>query len=86
MKLQIDFDKKTIKIENDVNLGLLIDKLKIHLPEYKEYKLLMNTKIEYITLPNYNYRYPYITWSSTSTAPINKDSYNSGILNVKLDE
>lgn len=41
MKLQIDTDKKTIKIEEKINLGELIDKLSMLFPNdlYKEYSI-----------------------------------------------
>ncbi len=46
MKLLIDTENKVIKIEENVNLGELIEKIKKLLPgEWKEYKLEANTQI-----------------------------------------
>ena len=44
MKLQIDTTEKTIKIEEEINLGELTDKLEKLLPngEWREYKLLQS--------------------------------------------
>ena len=46
MKLFIDTENKVIKIEEKVNLGELIEKIKKLLPgEWKEYKLEANTQM-----------------------------------------
>lgn len=69
MKLQIDTDKKIIKIEEKVNLGEFIDKLYTLFPneDYKEYS------IEFIIINNYTnpiYEQPYIN-------PWNQPKYNN---------
>lgn len=47
MKLQIDFDKKIIKVEDNVNLGELVEKLQAMLPEWKTWKLETNVTINW---------------------------------------
>jgi hypothetical protein len=47
MKLQIDTQEKTIKIEEDINLGELIDKLTSMLPEWREYRLQHTTIVNW---------------------------------------
>ena len=64
MKLQIDTDKKTIKIEENINLKKLIDSIKKLFPdkEWEGYELQTNTTIlnwsspVYIT-PKYDWSY-----------------------------
>ena len=58
MKLQLDFDKKTIKIEGDVKLDSFFDKIKKILPDWKKWKLETNTQIVGWGNPVYIDRYP----------------------------
>lgn len=53
MKLQLDFDLKTILIEDDVNLGEFIKKIKKVIPEWKEWSFKTNTTINYNSYPWY---------------------------------
>lgn len=64
MKVQIDTDAKTIKLENEVSIGKLIEFLeRLNIDtDWKEYKLLTNTVIkwnEYPTIIYRDYHYPY---------------------------
>ena len=59
MKIQLDYDTKTITLEDNVNLGEFFDKIKNILPDFKEWKLETKTVINWnnpITIP-YN---PYV--------------------------
>lgn len=56
MRLQIDFSRKTIKLEDDVNLKEFFDKIKEFIPDYEKYTLENNSKIEGTV---YNYNTPY---------------------------
>lgn len=54
MKIQIDTDNKTIKVEEDINIKNLISLLKKLLPkEWEKFTLKTNTTID-------NWNYPYI--------------------------
>ena len=65
MKLQIDTQAKSIKIENDIKLSVLISNLKKMFPnnEWKNFTLVTNTIIEHwsspIIIKEYPRRYPY---------------------------
>lgn len=60
MKLQIDTEKKTIKIESDIKLSLLIKTLKAMLPnDWKDFTLQTNTTIQHWTNPIIWGGYPY---------------------------
>jgi len=39
MKLQLDFDEKTVSIERDVDAGELVKAMKNLLPDWKEWKI-----------------------------------------------
>jgi hypothetical protein len=45
MKIQLDYDSKTITIEDNVNLGEFVKKVEKILPEWKEWKLITKTEI-----------------------------------------
>ena len=45
MKLQLDFSKKVITIENSVNLNDFFKKIKNILPDWKDWKMDTNTNI-----------------------------------------
>lgn len=62
MKLQIDFDKKTIKIEDAVNFGTLVERLQSLLTDWKDYTIFTNTKIEWREYPVYKYKNPFDNW------------------------
>lgn len=71
MKLQLDTQNKTVKIEGTVNLEELFETLKRFLPkgEWKQFSLEANTTIEWvnpITVPYYPYYplNPYPWWDS----------------------
>lgn len=66
MKLQLDTNAKTIKVEEDVNISELISKLKKLLPkgEWKEYTLHSNTKIEWYSYPIITYDYIRPWWEN----------------------
>lgn len=88
MKLQIDFDKKTIKIEDTVNLGTLVEKLTEMFPDWKDYTLLVNTKIEWHTYPIYRPYWSYNTFDTvigTITNTNNKNIYVAPNNNLTKD-
>lgn len=49
MKIQIDTDKKVLRLESDVNLGEFMSKIKVLFPDgqWKEYKLETNVEIQW---------------------------------------
>lgn len=49
MKIQLDFSKKIITIEEDVNLKILFDKVETIIPDWKDWTLKTNTTIEWNT-------------------------------------
>lgn len=66
MKLQIDTEKKTFKLESSQNLGEFIDKIQAMFPDWKEYKLETNVTINWSSAPTiiYRDRYPYWPYNS----------------------
>lgn len=60
MKLQIDTKAKSIKIENDIKLSVLISNLKKMFPnnEWKDFTLVTNTIIEHWSSPIVIKEYP----------------------------
>lgn len=70
MKLQIDFDKQTIKVEDNVSLGKLIETIEKMIPDWKEWKLETNVTINWsnpIVIEKYRpYRNPF-TWYGEPT-------------------
>jgi len=64
MKIQLDFDRKIIKLESSSNLGELFDKIEKILPDWKEWKLETNTVINWNTYPIYPYRMPYYNFQT----------------------
>ncbi len=90
MKLQIDTDKKVLRLESDVNLGAFMVKLKVLFPDgaWKDYKLETNVDIQW-TNPIYIDRWhkPTYPWWPT-TIPITYTSGNAemkGVLNNSMD-
>lgn len=74
MKIQIDYDTKTVTLDNNVNLGEFMVKIKVILPDWKDWKLNTNTNIVYPSSPiliERPYRPwwqgPLVTYSGTST-------------------
>ena len=66
MKLQLDFTSKTITIEDNVNLGDFIKKMKVLLPDLLEWTLITNTIINNWSNPIYIERsltYPRWDWA-----------------------
>jgi hypothetical protein len=51
MRLSIDTIAKTLKLENDINLGEFIEKIQTFLPDWKEYKLITNCTINWYNTP-----------------------------------
>lgn len=86
MKFQIDFDKKTIKVESNVNLGELVEKLQTMIPEWKTWKLETNVTINWsnpVTIikeekPSWPWNQPYYTsgWFTTYTGESTSITYN----------
>lgn len=61
MKIQLDTEKKTIKIEEDASLEKLMSFMQATFPDnWKEYKVLTNTIINWTTYPQYVW--PNWTW------------------------
>ncbi len=90
MKIQIDTDHKTIKIENDVSIEKLLNTLKKLFPnnEWKEFTLQTNTVIERFHSPIVveKWREPYYPWWSTRYYSQNMDHSLSSKLMAKSDD
>lgn len=100
MKLQLDTTAKTIKIEESVNLGELINSLEKLLPDglWKEFKLETNTIINWnnpIVIDKYVPYVPYVQpwWNkpyimynnlSTTTDATNRANLVYGVYNVEI--
>jgi|SRR6478736_5615492 len=62
MKLQIDTELKTIKLESQTNLKEFFEKIQNFLPDWAEYKLETNVTINWGAYPVYRdpwYTHPY---------------------------
>lgn len=59
MKIQIDDSKKTITLDNGVNMGEFFKKIKVIVPDWEEWSLETNTVISNWGNPIYIDRYPY---------------------------
>ena len=85
MKLQIDFDNKIIKLESDINLGEFIEKIEKMFPDWKEYKLQNNVKIEwhsYPVYPTYPRWYNGILYTAGSAATLTTSNNSLAIGNT----
>lgn len=86
MKIQIDFDKKVIKLESNVNIKDFFDIIKLE--DWKDYTLETNTVINWNMYPYYVYPYlqkPYeinCTSSTTPSTTLTNSNINKGISNV----
>lgn len=93
MRIQLDTDKKTIKIEEDVLLEKLIETLERFLPkgEWKKFTLEVNAKIYQWNEPIIIRQYPYTPWwespwiCSNGKSDTKEVSYNlnSGVYNIE---
>lgn len=60
MKIQLDFTDKIIKVENTVSLDEFFKKIKVLLPDWKEWKLETPQSITYYNSPIiWDWRQPY---------------------------
>lgn len=73
MKLQIDTELKTVKIEGQVNLKEFTERIKTILPDWEDYKLETNTVIQnwnnpFVVpyVPFAPYTRPYYPWTYLS--------------------
>lgn len=92
MKIQLDTDNKTIKLENDILLEKLVKTLDSLLPnkEWKKYTLQTNTTIEHWHSPTIirekyiepYYPRPWVAWYATT--PLNGGSLTNN-LSAKTD-
>ena len=90
MKIQLDFDNKVVKVEDNVNLHEFIKTVKKLLSEWKEWDIATNSKIEWVPyyLPYWNNE-PYVYYTTdtepifTST-PLNLGELTSGVINVEI--
>jgi len=91
MKLQIDTDKKVVKIDNSAKIKDILDTLKKILPDYEDYILESNTTIveweKPIYIPKYVPYQPY--WYRTNDVWLECKSDNAtlcvdkGIYNIE---
>jgi hypothetical protein len=93
MKIQLDTEKKTVKIEDNILLGEFIDRIKLILPNktWKEFTLLTGTIVEwinpyYIPYPVYPtipvrpnlFTAPWITYTTGTVSLGSSNSVQSG--------
>ena len=85
MKLEINLDKKTIKLENEVNIGKFLTAIETMFPnDFKEFTLETGTKIVYHEYPIYRYHPSYSMWDRWYTTPgITYTSGTSSLNNMK---
>ncbi|MBS3775803.1 MAG: hypothetical protein KGY70_11490 [Bacteroidales bacterium] len=91
MKIQLDYDNKMLTVENNVNLGELMEKIKQVLPDWKKWTL--ETKTEVIWNNPVVVREPYnpyyfnwpIIWCDDSTAGVSIDNTFTGYQKVQLE-
>ena len=92
MKIQLDFDRKVIKVENNVNFGEFMKKIKQIFPngEWKEFDLETNVSLNWH--PQYTYikplrwvspNEPFITYCNGITTEIENISTTTGIVNIE---
>ncbi len=62
MKLQIDTEAKTVKIDELVNISELVKVLRKMLPDWKEYSIMSDVVWSYPLYPSY----PYYMWDTGS--------------------
>lgn len=92
MKLQLDTTKKTIKLEEDIKLSLLIDTIKKLLPnnEWKQFTLQTNTTIGYWNSPVIIKEYPsypqypwYVKYNSTTGESLKNIGLHNEMMSLK---
>ena len=97
MKIQLDTEKKVIKVEEAVNLGELTETLERLLPngEWKDFKLETQTQINWtspIIIKEYPYnpkpwwQQPWITYGADSIdlkSQVTNYSLKSGVFNIE---
>ncbi len=72
MKIQLDYDNKTVSIEDNVDLGDFVDKIRKILPDWREWKLETKTEIIWsqpTVIREHPWRIPWYTeptWVTTS--------------------
>jgi len=84
MKIQIDTEKKVLRLESDVNLEEFMRKIKLLFPngQWKEYKLETNVEIQWQN-PVYIDRWHYPTYPWTN--PIWYETNSETIYGVGID-
>jgi hypothetical protein len=85
MKLQLDTDKRTIKVEEDVVLQKLIMGLEKLFPddEWKTYTLLTGSTITWTTYPTYIYKWDQPSWDPWYvTSGTNTVNFDDKVLTV----
>lgn len=68
MKLELDYDNKTVKVGDYIDLEKFIDAVKEILPKWKEWKIIPNTNTEYV--PYYPVYPTYPTYEVTTISGI----------------
>lgn len=87
MRIQLDTENKTIKIEEDASLEKLINFMQATFPEnWKEYKVLTNTIISWTTYPQYVW--PNWSWNPhqiTCGASTTSNTFTNGTYNLEIN-
>lgn len=90
MKLQLDFYNKIIKLENNVNLGEFLSKIKEIIPEWESWKLETNVSITWnsptkiIEVEKNPYNRPLTPWYEEWITCNFNNSVTYGICNVEI--
>jgi len=53
MKLELDYDNKTVKVNDYIDLEKFIDAVKDILPDWKKWRIIPNSNTEYVPYPYY---------------------------------
>ena len=84
MKVQLDFDSKEIRLENGINLGEFISKIKKVLPNHKEWTLISNSVIHWNTFSKIVYPYDTTPFYYDTNTPV-YSGLNTGTYNVEMN-
>lgn len=85
MKLQLDYDKKEIRLEKNVNLGEFVQKIKHILPDWKEWTIDTNVEIVFNS-PTRIIERPYWYWQPYTTCSTSTDNTTSLNVSETLSE
>jgi len=87
MKIQLDYDSKKITVEQATNLGEFFIKVKVILPDWRDWELQTNTIVSWSS-PIVIKEYPNRPWweyiSDTNIKYVMEEDSNSNTINIQL--